>query len=431
MDEEGNGGKEKHLSQLNHVYQSPRRRNPRSDRALDLLKEAHSVEPEVIKTRREIHQNPELAYQEKATAKLVAQRLHSLGIEVKRGVGGTGVLGTLKGSKEGRVVALRADMDALPLEEMADVEFKSKMKGVMHACGHDTHVAMLLGAAKILAKHRNELHGTVKFLFQPAEEHGGRGGAKPMIEDGVMDNPKVDYVFGLHIDGDEPSGVFAFRPGAIAAAPDTFTVRIIGKGGHGSAPQNTIDPVYIAAQLIISLQGVSGRMIDPVQPFVITVGSVHSGTKENIIPDEAFLQGTIRTLDEATRKRAKAKVKEVSEGVARAFGAKAVVDFEEDAYPVTVNDAAVTEKAMKILENIPRTKTKVIEPILGGEDFSRFLHKAPGTFYFLGTKNPAKGCVYPNHSSRFKVDESVLKYGSASLALLAIEFTSPNREHTE
>jgi len=203
---------------------------------------------------------------------------------------------------------------------MAEVEFKSKVKGVMHACGHDTHVAMLLGAAKLLANHKDELQGTVKFLFQPAEEQGGRGGAKPMIEDGVMKDPKVDYVFGLHIDGDLNSGVFGLKGGAIMAAPDTFVVRIIGRGGHGSAPHQTIDPVYVAAQVITALQGVSGRMIDPVQPFVVTIGSVHSGTKENIIPDEAVLQGTIRTLDEATRKRAKAKVEQVAEGVARHSG---------------------------------------------------------------------------------------------------------------
>ncbi len=377
---------------------------------MDLLKEATAIEPEIVEIRREIHQRPELAYHEETTAKLAADRLEALGIEVKRKVGGTGVLGTLKGPRTGRVVALRADMDALPLEEMADVEFKSKVKGVMHACGHDTHVAMLLGAAKLLANHKDELHGTVKFLFQPAEEHGGRGGAKPMIEDGVMNNPKVDYVFGLHIDGDHKSREFCFRG---------------GKGGHGSAPHQTIDPVYVAAQLIIALQGVSGRMIDPVQPFVITVGAIHGGTKENIIPDEAHLEGTIRTLNEATRKRAKTKVLQVSQGVARAFGAKAVVEFEKDAYPVTVNDARVTEQAMKILKKIPGAKTKIIEPILGGEDFSRFLHKAPGTFYFLGTVNSSKGCIYPNHSSRFKVDEDVLKYGSASLAMLAMEFTKP------
>src|SRR6266849_4832342 len=392
---------------------------------MDFLKEAVAIEPEIIKTRREIHQKPELAYQEQATAKLVAERLKGLGIQVKQGVGGTGVLGILKGPKPGRVVALRADMDALPLEEMAEVDFKSKVKGVMHACGHDTHVAMLLGAAKLLADHKDELHGTVKFLFQPAEEHGGRGGAKPMIEDGVMEDPKVDYVFGLHIDGDLNSGVFGLKGGAVMAAPDTFVVRIIGRGGHGSAPHQTIDPVYVAAQVITALQGVSGRMIDPVQPFVVTIGSVHSGTKENIIPDEAILQGTIRTLNEATRKLAKAKIAEVARGVSKAFGAKAEVDFDKDAYPVTVNDVHVTEQAMKIIKKIPRTKVRVREPIMGGEDFSRFLHEAPGTFYFLGNHNPAKGCVHPNHSPRFKVDEDVLKLGTASLAMLAEEFTNP------
>ncbi len=392
---------------------------------MDFLREAKAIEPEIVRTRRTLHQKPELAYHEAATARLVAERLRSMGIEVKSGVGGTGVLGTLKGAKKGKVVALRADMDALPVQEMADVEFRSKVDGVMHACGHDTHVAMLLGAAELLQRHRDELHGTVKFLFQPAEEQGGRGGAKPMIEEGVMLKPKVDYVFGLHISGTHDSGVFAVKGGAMMAAPDSFTVKIIGKGGHGSAPHQTIDPVYVAAQVILAMQGVSGRMIDPVQPFVISIGSVHSGTKENIVPDDAVLQGTIRTLDEKTRSLARAKVAAVAKGVARAFGAKAEVSFEADAYPVTVNDEKTTEAAKKVLRKIPGTRIQVIPPILGGEDFSRFLQKAPGMFYFLGSRNPAKGCVYPNHSSRFKVDEDVLKIGSASLASLAAEFTNP------
>src|SRR3989449_7014488 len=392
---------------------------------VNFLNEARKIESEIIKTRREIHKKPELAYQEKARAKLVADQLRALGLEVKTGVGGTGVLAILRGVKTGKVVALRADMDALPIEEMTDVDFKSKVKGVMHACGHDTHVAMLLGTAKLLAGHREELAGTVKFLFQPAEEQGGKGGAKPMIQDGVMENPKVDFVFGLHIDGNEKSGVFGFRGGPIMAAPDSFVIRVIGRGGHGSEPHRTIDPVYVAAQVIIAIQGVSSRMINPIQPFVISIGSVHSGTKENIIPDEAVLQGTIRTLDEKTRKRAKAKVEEVAKGVCRAFGAKAEVEFEKDAYPVTVNDEKVTDQAMKILSKMPGTRVKVRALQLGGEDFSRFLHEAPGTFYFLGTKNPAKGCIYPNHSPRFKVDEDVLKFGTASLAQLAIEFTNP------
>ena len=318
---------------------------------------------------------------------------------------------------------MRADMDALPLDEMAEVDFKSNVKGVMHACGHDTHVAMLLGTARILANHKDELQGTVKFLFQPAEEHGGRGGAKPMIEDGVMKNPKVDYVFGLHIDGDEESGVLAYRGGPVMAAPDSFNIRITGKGGHGSAPHQTVDPVYIAAQLIIAVQGVSGRMIDPIQPFVISICAIHSGTKDNIIPDEAVLDGTIRTLDEATRKTAKEKLVAVANGVSKTFGATANVEFIEDAYPVTVNDEKVTEEASKILGKFSGARVKVRNQLLGGEDFSRFLLEAPGSFYFLGTKNASKGCVYPNHSSRFMVDEDVLRLGTASLALLAWEFT--------
>jgi carboxypeptidase Ss1 len=252
----------------------------------------------------------------------------------------------------------------------------------------------------------------VKFLFQPAEEHGGRGGAMPMIEDGVMDEPKVDFVFGLHIEATRKSGEFGMREGAIAAAPDTFKVKILGKGGHGSAPHETVDPIYVAAHVILALQGVSARMINPVRPFVITVGAVHAGTKENIIPDVATLDGTIRTLDEATRRLAKKRVEEVAKGVCRTFGAGAEVEFEKDAYPVTVNDPKTTEKAASVLKKIPGTRVKKVEAMLGGEDFSRFLQKAPGTFYFLGSRNPEKGCVYPNHSSKFKADEDVLKFGN-------------------
>ena len=398
---------------------------------MDLLAEAKHIEPEMIRTRRVIHQHPELAYHEVETSKLVAKRLESLGIEVKRGVGGTGVLGVLKGGRTGRVVALRADMDGLPIQETSDVAFRSRIDGAMHACGHDTHVAMLLGAARLLSEHRKELHGTVKFLFQPAEEHGGKGGAMPMIKDGAMNDPKVDFVFGLHIEATRRSGEFGVREGAIAAAPDTFKVKILGKGGHGSAPHETIDPIYVAAHVILALQGVSARMIDPVRPFVITVGAVHSGTKENIIPDVATLDGTIRTLDEATRKLAKKKVEEVAKGVCRTFGASAEVEFEEDAYPVTVNDPQATEKVAAILRKIPGTRVKRVEAMLGGEDFSRFLQKAPGTFYFLGSRNPEKGCVYPNHSSKFKVDEDVLKFGAASLAMIAFEFGNPTSPSLE
>jgi len=392
---------------------------------VDVLAEAKRIEPEMIRTRRALHRRPELAYHEEATSELVAGKLENLRIEVRRGIGGTGVMGILRGSKAGRVVALRADMDGLPVHETADVEFRSRVDGVMHACGHDTHMAMLLGAARILSENRRDLCGTVKLLFQPAEEHGGRGGAKPMIEDGAMEDPKVDFVFGLHIEATRRSGVFGVREGAIAAAPDTFKVKIVGRGGHGSAPHETVDPIYVAAHAILALQGISSRMIDPVRPFVISVGAVHSGTKENIIPDVATLDGTIRTLDEATRKLAKKKVEEVVKGVCRSFGAAAEVEFEKDAYPVTVNDPKTTERAIRVLKQIPGTRVKKVEAMLGGEDFSRFLQRAPGTFYFLGSRNPEKGCVYPNHSSKFKVDEAVLKFGAASLVMLAFEFGKP------
>ena len=392
---------------------------------MDFLAQARGIEPEIIRTRRRLHQHPELAYREVETSKFVAGRLESMGIEVRRGVGGTGVVGILVGGKKGRVVALRADMDALPVQEMADVGFRSRVDGVMHACGHDTHMAMLLGAARLLSGNRRGLCGTVKFLFQPAEEHGGRGGAMPMIEDGAMEDPKVDFVFGLHIEATRRSGEFGMKEGAIAAAPDTFRVKIVGKGGHGSAPHETVDPIYVAAHVILALQGISARMIDPVRPFVISVGAVHSGTKENIIPDVATLEGTIRTLDEATRKLAKRKVREVVKGVCRSFGASAEVDFEKDAYPVTVNDPKATEGAIRVLRRLRGTKVRRVEAMLGGEDFSRFLQKAPGTFYFLGSRNPEKGCVFPNHSSKFKVDEAVLKLGAASLAMLAYEFGRP------
>ncbi len=391
---------------------------------MDFLAEARRVEPEMIRTRRAIHQRPELSYHEEATAKLVADRLESLGIQVRKGIGGTGVVGILKGAKKGRVVGLRADMDALPIEEASDVEFRSKVKGAMHACGHDTHVAMLLGAARILSEHRDELHGTVKFLFQPAEEQGGRGGAKPMIEDGAMEDPKVDHVFGLHIVNTYKTGELAVREGAAMAAPDCFKVKIVGKGGHGAYPHEGIDPVYVAAQVILALQGVSGRMIDPVQPFVISVCSVHSGTKDNIIPDDALLEGTIRTFDRDTRRIAKAKVKEVTERVSKAFGARAEVSFTEDAYPVTYNDPKTTKRATDLLKEMPGAKVRMADVVMWGEDFSRFLQEAPGTFYFLGARNEAKGCVDPNHSSKFKIDEDALKWGAASLAMLAWEFAN-------
>ncbi|BBG25043.1 carboxypeptidase CpsA [Sulfuracidifex tepidarius] len=388
----------------------------------DLVKKAEKFQKEIIRIRREIHENPELSYKEEKTSSLVIETLRSLGVEVQTNVGlPTAVVGRLKGKGKGSTVALRADMDALPVKEETDLPFKSKVDGVMHACGHDTHVSMLLGAAMILSEE--EFPGEVRLLFQPAEEDGGKGGAKPMIEAGAMKG--VDYVFGIHISSSYPSGVFATRKGAFMAVPDSFTIRVHGRGGHGSAPHETVDPIHTSVQIANALYSVN-RLVNPTKPFVLSITNIHSGTTDNVIPDEAFMQGTIRSLDEDVRTRALQYVKDVVSSTCSVYGAECEVKFMEDPYPITFNDPDVTEEVMNTLREI----STVVEtnPILGAEDFSRYLQVAPGTFFFLGTRNEKKGCVYPNHSSQFCVDEDVLKLGAAAYASLALKFTKEERK---
>jgi carboxypeptidase Ss1 len=390
--------------------------------SLNLLKELTEYNDELIKMRRYLHENPELSYQEFNTSKFVADKLRSFDIEVKERVGGTGVIGLIKG-KSGKVtIGFRADMDALPVEERTELPFASKNKGVMHACGHDAHTSMLLAAAYILSKHRDDLDGNIKFLFQPAEEDGGRGGALPMIEDGALENPHVDHVFGLHVMGDFPAGTFAIRGGAIMAAPDGFKITLQGKGGHGSAPSDAIDPIYVGMNVIEAIYGIRSRFIDQRKPVTISVCSVHAGTRDNIIPDRLEMLGTLRTLDENLRSVIKQKIGETAKGIAATFGVNADTEFVENAYPVTFNDPKITEEVKGVLGQIDGMKVIETDPLMGGEDVSRFLQKAPGTYYFLGTKNEKKGLVYPNHSPKFTVDEDYLKYGSLSHVMVAMHF---------
>jgi carboxypeptidase Ss1 len=391
------------------------------------FEEIAGFEDALVNLRRRLHTRPELSYGETETAKVVARELRSVGIGVRTGVGGTGVVGLLESRRPGRVVALRADMDALPVKETAKVPFRSKNDGVMHACGHDAHVAMLVGAARLLVKNNDRLHGAVKFLFQPAEEDLDKGGAKPMIEAGAMENPHVDYVFGLHIMANLPAFTFGIRPREFMACADTFSIRVSGKGGHAMAPHETNDPIYAIARIVTELQWIAGRRVNPVRPFVISVGSVHAGTKANVIPSEAVLEGTIRSLDDGTRKAAIESLRKLVDSASRMQGASYELKFAENPYPVTYNDPAVVHRARRVLSGIRGTRVREIDWSLGAEDFSRFLQKAPGMFYHLGTRNPKKGCVYPNHSSDFKIDEDVMKYGSLSLAELAVEFTKPKR----
>ncbi len=378
----------------------------------------------MIEIRRKIHENPELSYNEFQTAKLIAETLKSFNIEVKENVGGTGIVGLLMGTEGKTTIGLRADMDALPVTEETGVAYASKNKGIMHACGHDTHVAMLLCAAYVLSKHRDELRGNIKFLFQPAEEDGGRGGALPMIEAGALENPHVDHVFGLHILNDFPIGTIALKPGAEMACPDSLKVILHGRGGHGSDPANTIDPIFIGTQIINAIYGIRSRYIDQREPVTISICSLHSGTKDNIIPDDLIMEGTIRTFNENVRLKIKKSINDMVKSISLAYGATAEISFKNDAYPVTYNDPEITGEVIKLLSGIRGIKVVDSGLLLGGEDVSRFLDKAPGTYYLLGTKNDAKGLIYSNHSSKFNVDEDYLKFGSLTHVDVAMYFAN-------
>lgn len=397
---------------------------------------ALKLEDKVIAWRRDIHEHPELSYQETRTAALAAEHLKTLGIEVKTGVGITGVLGVLKGGKPGPVVALRADMDALPVEERVDVPFKSKAKAqwlgqtvpVMHACGHDAHVAILMGVAEVLAGMREEIAGTVTFLFQPNEEgaYDGRpSGAQAMIDDGALSDPAPSAIFGLHVTSAQASGVIALRPGGLMASADSLKINIHGRQTHGSSPWRGVDPVVTAAQIILALQTIPSRQLDStLTPSVLTISTVHGGVRANIIPDSLEMQGTIRTHDEGVRADIWKRLEKTATAIAESQGARAEVKVNEGV-PVTYNDPPLTAWGTRSLgRGVGEERVTESRPVMGAEDFSFLAQKVPGMFFFLGVTPPDEDPheAPANHSPLFHIHEPALKYGVRALAYLAIDY---------
>lgn len=408
--------------------------NPKLQTKLD--QQAKEIESKLIEWRRYLHQNPELSNRETKTGAYIAEHLKSLGLKVQTGVAKTGVVALLETGKPGPVIALRADMDALPVNERNSLAFASKVKttfngqetGVMHACGHDTHVAMLMGVAEILTKNKSDLKGTIKFIFQPAEEGppvGEEGGAELMVKEGVLENPKVDVIFGLHINSVTPLGKLTYRPGGIMAATDRFSIVVKGRQAHGSSPWSSIDPIVVSAQIINGLQTIISRQTELTkEAAVITVGRMQSGIRENIIPEEAFLAGTIRTLDTAMQQKIHDKMILTATKIAESAGATAEVTITREA-PVTYNDPVLTQKmAGSLQKTVGASNTLVINAITGSEDFAFYQKKVPGLFFFVGAMPPDQdpNTVPSHHTPDFMVDERAFVTGVKAMLNLTSDY---------
>jgi amidohydrolase len=397
---------------------------------------ASSLEGKVIEWRRDIHQNPELSNREFRTAKKVADHLEKLGLEVTTGVARTGVVGVLRGGKPGPIVALRADMDALPVTEEVDVPFASKVRttfngqdvGVMHACGHDCHTAILMGVAELLAEMKNQLPGSVKFIFQPAEEGapaGEEGGADLMIREGVLENPKPEVIFALHISTDYEVGTIAYRPEGTMASVDGLQITVKGSQTHGAYPWLGVDPIVASAQIILGLQTIPSRQLDAIlAPSIVTIGSIHGGVRSNIIPDEVTLIGTIRSLDSEMRTDIHRRIHRTAEQIAASSGATAEVTINIGV-PITYNDPELTEKMIPVLDTVVGKDNLELSPAhTGGEDFSYFAEKIPGCYIFLGVRERGsdESTKIPLHSPRVYIDEDALIYGLRALSYMTVNY---------
>jgi len=409
--------------------------------ALEIERRADQIESKVIAWRRDLHEHPELGNREVRTAKLIAGHLKSLGIEVRTGVAHTGVVGTLRGGKPGPVVALRADIDALPVTEEVNLPFASKVRttyngrevGVMHACGHDIHTAILIGVAEIVAGFREELPGTIRFLFQPAEEGapaGEEGGAALMIKEGVLEDPRPDAIFGLHV-FPFPVGQIRYRAGAMMASSDSLRILVRGRQTHGALPWAGVDPIVAASQIVLGLQAITSRQTDlTLSPAVITIGSIHGGVRSNIVPDTVEMEGTIRAFDAGIQDDIHKRIRQTAEMIARSTGAEAEVSITRG-NPVTYNDPKLTERMVPTLVRVAgEAAVTVVPPTTTAEDFSLYQKQVPGLYFFLGItpKGADPALAAPNHSPRFFADESALKVGIRALANLAVDFlATPGR----
>lgn len=384
---------------------------------------ANAQHAELVNIRRHLHENPELGFEEVATAQYIADYLAGLGLEVTSQVAKTGVVALLRGARPGKTVAIRADMDALPIQELNEVPYKSKHPGKMHACGHDAHVAAAIGAARILWELRDQINGNVKFIFQPAEE--APGGAEPMIAAGVLENPAVDAIIGGHVWGSLESGIIEVMSGPTMASSDIIRLKIIGKGGHAAQPHTTIDPIVIASEIVGALQKLVSRQTDPFESVVISICSFHAGDVFNVIPHSAYLEGAVRTLNNELRQELPHKIEKIIRGITEPYGATYELDYYLG-YPVTVNDPGVTETVRKAAVSVlGADKVRVAaRASMGGEDYAYFLNKVPGTYIRIGTRNPEKGICQEMHHPRFDIDEAVLEltpvvYAQAAFDLLA------------
>ncbi|MBS1486854.1 MAG: amidohydrolase [Bacteroidetes bacterium] len=411
------------------------------DKQQELIKsKVSAIEKKVIAWRRDFHEHPELGNHEVRTADIVAKHLQSLGIEVKTGVAKTGVVGLLKGGLPGPVVALRADMDGLPVYEKNDLPFASKVEteyngqktGVMHACGHDTHVAMLMGAAEILASMKKELKGSVKFIFQPAEEGapaGEEGGAELMVKEGVLDNPKVDVVFGLHIIAGSAVGTITYRPGGEMAGVNDMKITVTGKPSHGASPWQSVDPIVTSAQIITNLQTIVSRNVNITEnPAVVTIGSIHGGNRSNIISEKVEMLGTLRTFSAEDEKLVIKRINDIATKTAEAAGATAVVQIPYSShYPVTFNNIALTQKMLPSLQkSAGANNVIVVPPATGSEDFSFFAEKVPGLFLFLGgmPKGTDPKKAPSHHTPGFMIDESAMNLGVLTICNLVVDYAN-------